>query len=110
MDPSKQLVEQLGRAIGFGNMMQLTQECWTEANKKDGVPEESAKVCGPCLAETVPCDHNGFQGHECDWCGGCGWVTKKVAKSMKVEKIIEEYKGAKRDRHGVVDAIIEILT
>lgn len=71
-------VFQLGRAIGYGRLMQLTQQCWVADEKAQNSPLAGggAFAYGPCLAMVEPCGCAG--GSICDWCCGSGWLTKKV--------------------------------
>lgn len=73
----RRAVEVMGERMGFGRIMQLAHQIWNE--RQPGM----AHVKGPCDAETVRCDHNGAEGHKCDWCAGAGWVTKRVSEAMK---------------------------
>lgn len=72
-------VRALGESIGYGRTMQLASQLW---RKKPGVHPGSEFVVGPCEVMVVKCTHpesgRDKNGH-CDWCCGCGWVTKKVA-------------------------------
>lgn len=82
-DTEDELVSDLGRMIGFGNMMSRASRIWG----KILYPPGGEFVVGPCRAMTVKC---GCRSHEagraalldpnghCDWCCGCGWVTKTV--------------------------------
>jgi hypothetical protein len=78
---------ELGRAIGFGNLMHLASLAWESEDDQRG----SHFVVGPCASSTVACPHllmvntPGFvfdeNGH-CKWCCGTGWVTKAVWAHM----------------------------
>lgn len=74
-------VKELGDTIGYGRMMQLTEQEWRKSLKEQGWPEGGEFVYGPCKAQTVPCECRGG----CDWCEGSQWLTKKV-KALKDEQ------------------------
>jgi len=67
----KAAVTQLGDQIGYGRIMQLCHEIWSEKDMFGG-----ALVTGPCAALTVPCGCE--VQHQCDWCCGSGWLTEHV--------------------------------
>ena len=78
------LVLDLGRRIGFGNMMSLASEAWqTELESSKSGSDIAAFVVGPCKAFVVPCGCGGSK--DCDWCCATGWLTKKV-KEIKDAK------------------------
>jgi hypothetical protein len=58
---------------GYGRVMQLASELWSRKDVHGG----EFRV-GPCAAMTVSCGC--LEPHKCDWCEGCGWLTKKVAE------------------------------
>ncbi len=64
----------LCQKFGYGFVLHHTSALW---EKQHG---ESAKVTGPCVGSTVPCECE--MPHKCDWCCGSGWLTKFV-KSLK---------------------------
>ena len=76
-------VRRLGEDIGFGRVMQLAESEWRKKNAEIGMPDGAEHTRGPCAGFMVPCDHNGEEGHKCDWCCGAGRVTKRVAQAMK---------------------------
>lgn len=78
----KEAVLALGLRIGFGRVMYFAEECWREYEVEKGL-SGSEHTRGPCAAFMVSCDHNGLEGHECDWCCGAGRVTERVAQAMK---------------------------
>jgi hypothetical protein len=79
----RELVLDLGRRIGFGNMMSLASEAWqAELESKYG-SDAAAFVVGPCKASVVPCGCEGLK--YCGWCGASGWLTEKV-KEIKDAK------------------------
>ena len=85
----KEAVKDLGEVIGYGAMMQLAQECWRDADIARGFPPGMEHTCGPAAAETVPCgcrEDNREDLSSCDWCCGCGWLTKKVKALQAAEK------------------------
>lgn len=71
----------LGTRLGFGRLMQLATICWREVLEKQDL-EGGEFVSGPCESMTVKCicrtTSNRQMYTSCDWCCGCGWVTKKV--------------------------------
>ena len=71
----KPLVRMLGDKIGYGRLMQLTEETWREKTEFKG----SEFAIGACVSFMVPCDHSikDAQGH-CELCCGAGRVTKGV--------------------------------
>ena len=83
-----QAVDTLGKAIGFGRVMQLAEELWGKMAKEHG-HFGSQHTTGPCASMMVPCPHidddnpawRDANGH-CDWCCGTGRVTKRVAQAM----------------------------
>lgn len=78
-------VRAIGESIGYGRTMQLANQLW---RKKLGALAAGALVVGPCEGMVVKCTHpedgRDANGH-CDWCCGCGWVTKKVSGLMLLE-------------------------
>jgi hypothetical protein len=81
----KELVRQIGDAIGYGRTMQLCEEIWHEKEIAEGREHASgALVHGPCRAFMVPCPHTikDWNGH-CDICCGAGRITKGVAKLLQ---------------------------
>ena len=82
------LVKALGDAIGYGRIMQLSEQLWRVALEAEDCAggEHSA---GPAAAFLVPC---GCVGADilCDWCCGTGRVTKRVRQAQ----IDEEPDGA----------------
>lgn len=87
-----ELVLDLGRRIGFGNMMSLASEAWqSELESKYG-SDAGAFIVGPCKASVVPCGCGGSK--DCDWCCATGWLTRKVKeiKDAKPNDRIKEEK------------------
>jgi len=71
----KPLVKALGDAIGYGRLMQLTEETWREKTKFKG----SEFTVGACVSFMVPCDHSIKDGNgHCELCCGAGRITKGV--------------------------------
>jgi hypothetical protein len=70
------------RTFGFGATMQEVAHLYKiEVNKPYKLAAPGSNfVVGPCESMTVPCDCDA--PHECDWCCGCGWLTKHV-KAIK---------------------------
>ena len=79
--------------IGFGRTMQLAEECWREMLEEKGMAG-GEHTTGPCAVFMVPCPHLVVKSNKkwldanghCDWCCGCGRVTKKVAHAMRAVK------------------------
>lgn len=64
---------ELGRSMGFGELMYAVSRLW------QGTGDPRALAIGPSVKKCVPCDHQGAEdAGGCAWCGGCGWVTKRV--------------------------------
>jgi hypothetical protein len=81
----KEMVRELGDAIGYGRTMQLCEEIWHKKEIAAGRGHASgAFVHGPCRAFMVPCTHPALDdnGH-CDICCGSGRITKGVAKLLE---------------------------
>ena len=89
----RELVLDLGRRIGFGNMMSLASEAWqTELESSKSGSGIAAFAVGPCKAFIVPCGCGGSK--DCDWCCATGWLTRKVKeiKDAKPNDRIKEEK------------------
>lgn len=74
-------VRQLGKAYGYGAVMQLCEKLWRELL----LPSPGGELTvGPCAAELVMCPHikAGVRNIDCDWCCATGRVTKRVAEAM----------------------------
>ena len=71
----KPIVKKLGDEIGYGRLMQLTEEMWREKAEFKG----SELAVGACVSFMVICDHSikDDNGH-CKLCCGAGRVTKGV--------------------------------
>jgi len=76
----KRQVQRLGAEIGYGNMMDLASQCWREYLVGMGAPPGGEFVVGPCACMVVPCGCE--LPHKCEWCNGCGWLSKHV-KAIK---------------------------
>ena len=79
----EELVQKLGRQIGYGRIMQLCEQLWAKDLKDKYNIEGGEKTSGPCAGLLVPCPCN---GNSCDWCCGTHRVTKRVRKAMLKEK------------------------
>lgn len=82
----KEQVRALGAVIGYGNMMHIASVSWGEKLAADGYPSGGEFVIGPCRALVVSCgcregEVDGTGG--CDWCCGCGWLTKHVREAQR---------------------------
>ena len=86
----EQAVRHLGDRIGYGRVMQLAEQIWSEKAKAEGMAG-GEMTTGPCALTMEPCPHLGedprpdwfdVSGH-CDWCCGAGRVTKRVAAEMR---------------------------
>lgn len=72
--PEEDAARSVGEAFGFGAMMRAFEAVWSDED------DRGAFVVGPCLSAVVPCECD--KPHKCDWCAGCGWLTKHV-KDLK---------------------------
>jgi hypothetical protein len=70
---ARRRVADLGEEIGFGHVMHLAQQAWRASLVSCGYPPGGELTVGPCRTLTVPCGCEGA----CDWCGGCGWLTRR---------------------------------
>ncbi len=78
-------VDALGRRVGYGFMMAEAQYLWREALIPKGL-EGGELIVGPCVSQTVKCpcvDKRDMYGGSCDYCAGCGWLTKAVYEKLK---------------------------
>lgn len=73
-------VKALGDDIGYGRLMQLSEQIQEE--KKAG----QAFSMGCYTYNLVPCPHPEVTEDKihCEWCCGCGRVTKRVLQAMMV--------------------------
>jgi hypothetical protein len=82
----EQAVQQLGREIGYGRIMQLCEKLWgDDAVARMGGREEyrgEALSQGPCVAFLVPCKCRVESTFPCMWCCGSGRVTKRVREAQ----------------------------
>ena len=80
----EQEVRRLGEAIGYGRLMQLAEQIWSEKAKEQGTPG-SEHTTGPCAAFIVTCPHTfkDRNGH-CDICCGSGRITRWVFDNLAV--------------------------
>lgn len=75
-DLDAQTVRILGRGMGFGRLMQLTEREWRHDLGLDAGAEHTV---GPCAALLVPCLCAGDDRLQpCGWCGGTRRVTERV--------------------------------
>lgn len=82
-------IKRLGKRVGFGFMMKVAQASWREElkNWSHGDISGGEFVVGPCAASTVPCVCIGTgDRYSCDYCCGCGCVTKAVRALIEGRK------------------------
>jgi hypothetical protein len=84
--PEEEVARIVGDVHGYGAMMSALERVWHEKAKISGL-HGSEFVCGPVESAVVPCGCD--VPHECDWCAGCGWLTKHV-KSVKDKAVISD--------------------
>lgn len=72
----KAALKKLHPGIPYGAMMTLGQELWRESLIEQGYPPGGEFIVGPCVTMTVPCECE--DPVHCEWCCGCGWLTKHV--------------------------------
>ena len=87
-------VRELGDRVGYGRIMQLCEQIWSEKLQKQGLEggeHTHLHMSGPCAGFMVPCP--GEQHEEdhpdhphCDWCCGSHRVTQRVAQAITGEK------------------------
>lgn len=73
----------LGKAFGYGRVMQLCEQLWSEMPL---VPKGGALSVGPCVGMlvTCPCPEKARgETEHCDWCCGTRRVTKRVFQAMQ---------------------------
>ncbi len=80
----KNAVRQLGRKIGYGNLMYVASQQWGEDLKQKWNEDGGQFAVGPCVVMTVPCGCKSPK--DCDWCCGSGWLTKHVKKVKEASK------------------------
>ncbi len=74
----KTFIKELGERMGWGRVMQLSEECWRESSHANGFKGSELTV-GPCGFFMVPCPHTIKDDHgHCDICCGSGRITKGV--------------------------------
>lgn len=66
------LIKKICDEHGYGNIMDIVYKLWRK--KMSG----SNFTIGPCESTTVPCEC--VSKNKCDWCCGCGWLTRHVKK------------------------------
>lgn len=76
------LVRKIGDAIGYGRLMQLAEEIWSQKAKEQHI-DGSEHTVGPCAGNMVPCSHavKDDNGH-CEICCGSGRITKWVNNNL----------------------------
>jgi hypothetical protein len=82
----EQEIKRLGKRVGFGFMMKAAQAGWREClkNWKHGDISGGEFIVGPCVVSTVPCVcMNNKPPGSCDYCCGCGWLTKAVKELLQ---------------------------
>jgi len=79
----RRLVLNLGRRIGFGNMMQLAEALWGDELEAKDLPRGGAHSRGCCVGFLAPCPGCAPGERACDWCCGSGRVTERVAKAIR---------------------------
>lgn len=86
----KILIRDLGLKMGWGRIMQLSEECWKEYADEKGYTGLQ-HTTGPCAAFMVPCHHpiKDESGH-CDICCGAGRITKGVKALLDTVQAGEE--------------------
>jgi len=105
-------VYNLGKSIGFGNMMSLAQEAWEGMLESEYGYDGGAFVVGPCKVSVVRCGCSSPK--DCVWCCGCGWLTAHVKKikdqrktvkalERKIERLQEYYDASQAVEAGVLD-------
>jgi len=78
LEHEENMVMRVGRYIGYGRVMDIAQKLWSRQLVSKYGFGGGALMIGPCEAATVPCGCENQR--ECEWCGGCGWLTKKVRR------------------------------
>lgn len=73
-------IKRLGEKVGYGNMMATASDLWRQSHEKQYGFSGGEHIVGPCKIGTVECGCK--KPHKCDWCNGCGWLTKHV-KNIK---------------------------
>jgi len=82
--------DKLAEEVGYGRLMQIASEQWSEKATNNGRPGEGF-VLGPHAGKTIDC---GCEASEhCEWCCGAGWVTEKVKQSKICQSIKKDGKG-----------------
>lgn len=76
----------LCRRIGFAEVMQKTSQIW------QSTAGAQALAIGPSVSYCRPCPHPQGQDpeHPCEWCGGSGWLTKRVYETLATTGVIDE--------------------
>lgn len=75
-------IKELGERMGFGALMTLVHHYW-RMRLRATASEGAEYVIGPAAVMTTSC---GCPSPEfCEWCCGCGWLTKRV-KAEKTKR------------------------
>lgn len=84
-------VKNLGERMGYGRLMQLSQELWSRTQAEDEYASHMAGselITGPCAAMAVLCGcRYETESVSCDWCCGAGWLTRKVRELQIKESV-----------------------
>jgi hypothetical protein len=81
-EEDSQAVRSLCQRLGYGYVMEEASLAWQDYSRAGG-RYGVGLVVGPHIRSTVPCGCESElapAGYGCEWCGGCGWLTKKVAE------------------------------
>lgn len=104
-DEEENAVRTLADEIGYGRTMQLAEQLWRKKLATTGL-EGGEHTTGPCATFMVPCPHpptgRDANGH-CDWCCGCGRITKRVFKAICDEADAASYEDLRKSG-GIVNA------
>jgi len=85
IDEQRAHVEALCEAYGYGFVIHEASAAWTRISPR------GAFVVGPCRACTVPCGCDGA----CDWCDGCGWLTRRVSQAKRMHESRQRMTGGR---------------
>ena len=79
----KKELEEYAVIHGFGNVMHLAQQQWSQMLREKYGESGGELAIGPAVAMTVLCGC--AELYRCPWCCGSGWLTahvKKVKQSL----------------------------
>lgn len=84
----QEILKPICEAFGYGATMKEVETLYRQkVNEPDNLSVTGSNfVVGPCESATVPCECD--PQHGCDWCCGCGWLTKHV-KQIKDQTNID---------------------